>query len=212
MLAARFVDALDASSDSELVDPAYLGEGRVYVHVAAEGALAGDAARLSREVGGLRVLGLPVRVVETGETSAAPAPAVLLNVGLGSAANGEIRGRVVLFESNGDGHWMPLGKTSFTTGSTPAVLDGGTLARAIDRSVASSFVTVKTAKKGVGATTLRVENRLPFTLSNLALKTGDSAGSPTVAFPGLGVAPGRSAVISVQTPIATVEHVDVNGL
>jgi hypothetical protein len=211
-LAARFVEALDASGDSELVDPAYLTEGRLYVRVAGDGAVAGEAARLSRQVEGLRVLGLPVRVIDARDSRAAAAPAVLLNVVLSAGQAGETRGRVLASESDGAGQWLAFGKTSFVEGSAPAVLDGATLARALDRAVASAFVAVKPAKKGAGVTTVRVENRLPFTLTGVSLKVGNSSGAPTAAFPGLGIGPGRAALVPVQAPGASIEHVGFNGL
>lgn len=211
-LAARFVEALDASGSSDLVDPAYLTDGRLFVQVVAEGVLAREARRLAREVDGMQVLGLPLRVLDGEETPAVAAPAVLLHVILGSSPNGEARGRIVLSRADGSGHWSPLGKTTFSDGSAVGVLDGAGLARALDRAVASTYVTVKSVRKAPGSTTLRVENRLPFTLANVTLKAGHSAGAPPVAFRGLGVAPGRSVLVPIQAPHAAVEHVEFNGL
>ena len=39
-----------------------------------------------------------------------------------------------------------------------------------------------------GSTTLKVENRLPFTVTNLVVQSGTSSGAPPVAFEGVGVA------------------------
>jgi len=211
-LASRFVEALDASGSSDLVDPAYLSEGRLYVRVVGEGALAADAQRLTREIEGMRVLGLPVRAVETKDSRAPSGPAVLMNVVLGPGEPGETKGRILLSRADASGHWVPLGKTSFTDGSAVSVLDGAGLARAVDRAVASAFVSVKSAKKGAGVTTFKVENRLPFTLASVTLKAGQSSGAPTVDFPGLGVAPARSALVPVQSPSAQVDHIEFNGL
>jgi len=209
-LASRFVEALDASSSSELVDPASLTENRLFVRVSGEGALAKDAERLAQEIEGARVLGLPVRAL-TGDNAPA-APAVLMNVVLTSSPAGETRGRVGLSQADAAGNWVPLGKTTFTDGSAAAVLDGAWLARALDKAVATAYVTVKTARKASGVTMVRVENRLPFTLANVTLKAGHSSGAPTVAFPGLGIAPARSAVVPVQAPGASIDRVDFNGL
>ncbi len=211
-LASRFVEALDASGSSDLVDPAYLTEGRLFVRVVADGVLAGDAQRLAQEIEGMKVLGLPVRTVNANESGPVSAPAVLMNVVLSASPSGETRGRVALSRAVEEGHWSPLGKTSFHESSAPAVLDGAGLARALDRAVASAFVTVKTARRSSGLTMVKVENRLPFTLANVTLRAGNSAGAPTVPFPGLGIAPTRSTLVPVQAPGATVDHVEMNGL
>lgn len=210
-LAARFVEALDASSSSDLVDPAYLTEGRVFVRVTGEGGLAKEAARLSEQLAGMRVLGLPVTVLDARETQEVGTPALLLNVVLTAGQTGETKGRVGLSQAN-SGRWSPLGKTSFTDGSSPSVLDGAGLARALDHAVASAYVTIKTAKKTSGLTIFKVENRLPFTLSGLTLKAGDSAGAPSVAINALGIAPGRSALIPLEAAGASIDHVEFNGL
>ena len=210
-LASRFVEALDASGSSDLVDLSYLNEGRLFVRVVGEGALGKEAERLSGALEGLRVLGLPMRVLE--ERDSAPAtPSVLMKVVLTSTQAGETKARVLVSQTDLEGRWTPLGKTGFTEGSTASVLDGAGLARALDRSVGSAFVTVKTARRATGMTTMKIDNRLPFTLATVTLKTGPSAGAPTVSFRGLGVAPSRSALIPVEAPSATLDHVEFNGL
>jgi hypothetical protein len=94
-----------------------------------------------------------------------------------------------------------------------SVLDGATLSKVVDRTVASAFVTVKPARRTQGSTTLKVENRLPFTISNLVVKAGSSSGSPSVPFTGVGVGPARSALLPIQAATASlVEHVELNGL
>jgi len=74
-LAARFVEALDASASTELVDPAYLTENRLFVRIAGDGAMAKDAARLATEIEGLRLLGLPVHTLVAGDNRTVNAPA-----------------------------------------------------------------------------------------------------------------------------------------
>jgi hypothetical protein len=212
LLASRFVEAVDATGSNELVDPAYLQDGRLFVRVVGEGALAKQAERLSREMEGLKVLGLPVRVVTTLDNEPVSAPAMLVNVVLTGAQTGETRCKLVLQQADASGRWAPLGKTSFVEGSTVSVLNGLALARAVDRSVSSTYVTIKPARRAVGTTTFKVENRLPFTLSRISVKAGNSAGAPTVDLNGLGVAPARAALVPVQTPSATVEHAEFNGL
>jgi hypothetical protein len=211
-LASRFVEALDASSSGDLVDPAYVAEGRLYVRILGDASVSSEAARLARQVDGLRVLGLPVRVVDDTEAKSSGYPAMLLNVVLSATQDGQTRGRIVLHQAAGIAGWAPLGKAQFTEPSAPSVLDGPALARALDHAVASAYVSVKVAKRAPGVTTLRVENRLPFTLTKVSLKAGDSAGSPTVDFGGLGVGPARSALVPVEAASAAVDHVEFNGL
>ncbi len=211
-LAARFVEALDASGSSDLVDPAYLTENRVFVKVSGDGALVQDAARLAREIDGLRVMGLPVRVLSADETPNVAAPGILLSVGLTAGQTGETRGRVVLSQTDANGHWAISGKTSFREASAASALNGEGLAGLVDCSLASAFVSVKVVKKTSSLTTVRVENHLPFTLASVALKAGSSSASPTVNFAGVGVAPGRSMVLPVQAASATLDRVDLNGL
>lgn len=209
-LAARFVEALDGSASDDLVDPSQFLGGRLFVRVTGEGALSAEAGRLSRELEGLKLLGL--RVEPADAEARAAAPALLLNVVLSAGQAGETRGRLLVSQADLSGQWAPLGKTTFTDGSAPAVLDGPTLARAVDRAVSSAFVSTKVARRGNGTTTFKVDNRLPFTVARLAVRAGDSSGAPIVELDGLGVAPGRSSLVTVEAPTARVEHVGLNGL
>src|SRR5512135_7081 len=211
-LAARFVAALDASDSPDLVDPADLAEARIFVQVQGDRALAKDAQRLNQELDGLRLLGLPVRVVPEGEAPNAPAPALLVKAVLTGSQPGETRGRLFVSHVDASGAWTPLGKVALTEGSTLAVLDGTSLARALDHALASAFVTVKPAKRATGSTTLKVDNHLPFTLSGLTVKASGSSGSPPVSFQGLGIGPARSATVTIQAPGASMDHVELNGL
>jgi hypothetical protein len=212
-LAARFVEALQGSPSSDLVDPTALTQSRVFVQVRGEKALSAQAKRLSEQLEGLRILGMPLQVVDTEEPPAVAAPALFLNVFLTDAKSGETQGRVVVSSCATPDAWLPLGKVTFRDNSSVSVLDGTTLARAVDRAISSTFVTVKPAKRSPGSTTLRIENRLPFTLSRLVVKAGTSSGSPSVSFEGVGVGPARSALLPIQAATASVvEHVELNGL
>lgn len=208
-LAARFVAALDASTDAELVDPAYLQEGRLFVRVIGEGPLASDAARLTSELDGLHVLGLPVR---TGGDPSVTSPAMQINVVLSGSAPGETRGRILLNLADASAEWSPLGKTNFTENSSLGVLDGAGLAKAVERAVASTYIVVKPSRKTLGLTTFRVENRLPFTIGTLSVRAGNSSGAPTVELSGLGIAPARTGLIQVASPTVVVDGVELNGL
>jgi hypothetical protein len=212
-LAARFVEALDSPTSSELVDPATLSHSRVYVQVRGQGPLATEAKRLAEQLDGLYILGLPIQVSQSQEPPTANAPALLLSVLLTDSKSGETRGVIVASSCTQGQAWSPLGKVSFRDNSSVSVLDGAALSKVVDRTVASAFVTVKPARRSLGSTTLKVENRLPFTISNLVVKAGTSSGSPSVPFAGVGVGPARSALLPIQAATASlVERVELNGL
>jgi hypothetical protein len=212
-LAARFVEAIDAPGALDLVDPATLSQSRVFVQVKGQGTLGADAKRLSSGLEGLHVLGLPLQVVESQELPTVAAPALLLSIVLTDAKVGETRGAIVVNSCASGEAWLPLGKVSFRDNSSVSVLDGAALIKVVDRAVSSAFVTVKPARRTAGSTTLKVENRLPFTVSNLVVRAGSSSGSPSVPFVGVGVGPARSALLPIQAANASlVEHVELNGL
>jgi len=212
-LAARFVAELDASGRGELVDPAAVTHNRVFVQVLGEGPLGADARRLSRELDGSRLLGLPIQLVDSDQLPASGAPALYLRVILTDSKTGETSGRIMASSCSEPNAWLPLGKAAFRDASSVSVLDGAALAKAIDRAVASAFVTVKPARRSVGSTTLRVENRLPFTVTGLTVKAGTSAGSPAVPFQGVGVGPNRWVLLPIQAATASlVERAEANGL
>jgi hypothetical protein len=212
-LAARFVEALDESASPEMLDRSALTGSRILVQIEGQGPLARDAQRLSGQLAGLRVLGLPLKVVEGETMPPCAAPALALRVVLTSAKTGETRGRIVVTACSQADAWSPLGSAAFRENSSISVVDGATLARAIDRAVSGAFVTVKPARRAVGSTTLKLENRLPFTVSNVVVRAGHSLGDPSVPFEAVGVGPARSALLPIQAATASlVEHVELNGL
>jgi hypothetical protein len=212
-LAARFVEVLDTSTSGELVDPTALSSARIFVQVTGEGSLAQQATRLTSELDGLRILGLPLQVVTSEELPSAAAPALFLKVILVDAKNGETRGGIVVSSCSEPNSWLPLGKVSFRDNSSVSVLDGTTLSMVIDRAIAGAFVTVRPARRTLGSTTLKVENRLPFTVTDVVVRAGTSPGSPSVPFENVGVGPARSALLPIQAATASlVERVTINGL
>jgi hypothetical protein len=212
-LAARFVEALDESNSAELMDPTTLSGSRIFALVQGEGRLASHANRLNRELDSSRVLGLPIQVVLNDSLPASRAPALALKVILTESKTGETRGRIIVSSCLEPNNWLPLGKVAFHENSSISVLDGTTLARAIDRAISAAFVTVKPTRRSVGSTTLKVENRLPFTVSHLVVRAGTSSGAPSVPFLALGIGPARSALVPIQAANASlVEHVELNGL
>lgn len=213
-LAARFVDALDASGSSDLVDPGYLTEARIMIDLRGEGPLAAQADRLAEVIDGQRLMGLPVRAVDprANEPPTPAAPALLVKVVLTRTAAGETRGRVFLDRAVVGGGWVPLGKTTFTETSSSNVLDASALLKSLDHAIATAFVIVKPTRHGAGSTTLKIDNHLPFTLANVIVKAGGSSGQPKVALKGLGVGPARSVMAPIQAPGGSVDHVELNGL
>jgi hypothetical protein len=212
-LAARFVAELDASTASDLVDPASVIHDRIFVQLNGEGQLAADAARLSRQLEDQHLFGMPIRVIDSDQLPATGAPALCLRVVLTDSKTGQTSGRIMASACTEPNAWLPIGKTAFRESSSVSVLDAPGLAKAIDRAVTAAFVTVKPARRSVGTTTLRVENRLPFTVTGLTVKAGTSAGSPAVPFQGVGVGPHRWMLLPIQAATASqVEHVTLNGL
>ncbi len=212
-LASRFLDALDQSADS--VDPAYLTEARMFVTVEGEGQLAKDAKRLAAAIDGLRVLGLPVRVTPSGEVPKANSPSLHLGVILSAGPSGETRGRVVVQAATGLGgadEWTSLGQVSFRDSSAGPALDAASLARSLDHAVGSGFVSAKVVRRSTGSATLKIDNRLPFTLANVTIKAGNSSGAPLVTLPALGVGPGRAGLASIPAGNGSIDRVELNGL
>lgn len=211
-LASHFVAAVDGSTSGDLVDPSALVDGLVFVRISGEGALAKEAQRLSEQLENHRLLGLPIRVVTDAEPPSTTGPALFVRISVTDSQIGETRGRIAVSSCSMSGQWMPLGKTVFQDGSSLAVLDGDALSRAVDRALASAFVSVKPARRTVGSTTLKVDNRLPFTLTNVVVKAGTSAGAPSVPIEAIGVGPARSTLLPIQAATATIERVELNGL
>jgi hypothetical protein len=211
-LAARFVEAVDESSGADLVDASRLRHGRLFVQVRGEKDLASEAERLNEQLGKLTLLGLAVQSVDGDEMPACAGPGLYVRVALTDTKIGETRGQISVSYCSVGNSWMPLGKTSFLETSSLAVLDGPTLSRSLDRALAEAFVSVKPARRVVGATNLKVENHLPFTVVGIKVKAGTSAGAPTVPFEGVGVGPARSSLLPIQAATGVIERVELNGL
>src|SRR5262249_42110570 len=155
---------------------------RILVQVEGQGALGREARRINGQLAGLRVLGLPLTAAADETAPPCSAPALAIRVVLTASGPGETPGPVVVNSCTPADAWTPLGTVALRENTTASVLDGATMARAIDRAVAGAFVTVKPAHRSVGATTLKIENRLPFTVSGLVVRAGQSYGAPPVPF------------------------------
>ncbi len=213
VLAKSFIEALDASSEGDLVDAGTISRDRILVRLRGEGKLAPEASRIASQLEGVRIMGLPVRLVTDNAAPAAGSPSLFLDVLLTEGKVGETRGKVLVGGQTLDQGFAPLGRLEFRENSSASVIDADALAKTLGQTVASAFVTVKTAKKTTTSTTVRVTNRLPFTISSLVLRAGSSAGSPPVSFDALGVGPQRSMLLPVQAAGASlVDRVELNGL
>jgi hypothetical protein len=211
-VAARFVQALDASGPSELVEPAYFQQGRIFLRIHGEGALAKDAARLASELEAQDLLGLPIRVVTDLPGEEAGPSAILLNVGLTSSTAESTRGRIQVGYRALDGSWQPLGQPAFQASRAASELDGASLAAALDRSIALNFVSTRVVRKGNGTTTLRLDSRLPMTIASADLRTGKDQDAGSVHLGALGLGPGRSTQVVIPAANGVVERVVLNGL
>jgi hypothetical protein len=212
-LASRFVEALNSAGTGSPIDASFLGEARLFVTVIGDGKVEKDARRLATDLEGLRIMGLTARVTASADLPKAAAPALHLVISLGESKAGETAAKVsVRGMLSNDGQWTNLGVTSIKDSSSVNVITGADLALALDRAIAKTFVSVKPAKKTIGSTSFKVENRLPFTISSVTLKTGNSPGAPSLTVSGVGIGPARTGIANVPAATASVERVELNGL
>lgn len=211
-VAARFVEALDASAAHETVDPAYFRDGRILVRVRGEGTLGKVAARLNGELAGTRVFGLPVQVVEEVEPSHSRPASLLVDVVLSGDPAGRVGARALVRFNSAVGGWARLGGVDLGRNLDVNAVNGEALADVIDRALAAQYVSATPARRGEGTTTVRIVNRLPFTLADVVLRTGRDDDAPRVTVESFGLGPFRNAFASIQAPGGTVERVVLNGL
>ncbi len=211
-LASRFVEVLDASGSSDLVESVYLNQARLFVRVRGEGLMTKDAARLAGELGQSSLLGLPVRVVDEAPSPESYSSAMFLDVVLTGGKPGETRGRIFARYRTPNGQWGHLGNFSFAEDQAVSDLDGANLSRTVGRTVASALVNVRPLRRSTGATVVRVENRMPFSIAHLTLRTDLSDDTGSVQFDGVGIGPGRSTTVTIPAASAIAEQVEFNGL
>jgi hypothetical protein len=211
-LAARFVQALDASGSGELVEANYFNQARVLVRVVGEGSLAKDAQRLSRELDGQKILGLPARVIDELPTEDGQLNALVLTIDLISTGQGATRGRITVQHNPIIGGWITLGRPMFRADVASSDLDPAHLARAVDSSIATTFVSTKAIRRSPGVTTFKIENRLPFSIANAVLRTGRDSSAGAVTLDGLGLGPARSTLATIPAAVGVVESITLNGL
>ncbi|GIW88731.1 MAG: hypothetical protein KatS3mg108_3055 [Isosphaeraceae bacterium] len=212
-VAARFVAALDASGDHPLVDPAYFRDGRILVRLNAEPSLAAETARLRRELSDQTLLGLPVQVVDELQDEQSLPSSLLIELTLAPGTRtGQTQARALVRHHSVLGGWTRLETLNFTIQGSPAVLDGRHVARSLDQAVARSFVSITPARKAPGLVTYRVVNRLPLTAHSLVIRAGRSDGAPVTSLTAVDIGPGRSSLITLPTPTAVLERVELSGL
>ncbi len=211
-LAARFVEALDASSPGELVNPAYLREGRLLVRVRGDGTLGKVASRLNTELHGASLLGLPVQVAEESDLATARPASLYLDILLTGDTQGVVQAHAVVKGRNAAGRWERLGSLDLGRTSEIGDVTGEELAVNLDHALAAGFVRVTKVRTSNGSTTLKVLNKLPFSVENLVVLAGDAEDAPSVTIEALGVGPNQSATTRVEAPTARVERVETNGL
>ena len=210
-LADRFIEALDLSTSGDVVDSAYLTAGRVFVRVQGDDAMAEEADRLANAIDGSLVFGLPARVVRENEAPVASGPAMYLVVTLTSTTESATAGRIAVHGLDRGQNWTNGGTAKLSIDAPASSVDGGMLASAVDRSVASQFVKVRRVGTAEGGTRLVVENGLPMTIAALTLDTAVEGGIP-VDFNAIGISPLRSAEVVVPAAGAGVASLELNGL
>lgn len=210
-LAGRFIEALDASTAANLVDPAYLTANRVFVRVQGEGDLADDAARLADSLDGSTLFGLPVQTVRGSENPVASGPALSLVITLVGSSDSQTAGRVAVHGLGLNQEWVHGGSAKLAIDVPATSLDGAILVSAVDRAVAGHFVKVRRVGSSDGVTRLRVENGLPLTVASLILDASPEGGA-FVPFEAVGVSPLRSVELTIPAAGARIESLEFNGL
>lgn len=208
-LARRFVELLEKSQN---FDSSTLLENRLFVRVVGEGTTTKDAARLSQQLAGMSILGLPVQVVSTNENPSAESLSLFLVVTLRANTAGETRGQIRVGSGTQGKNWSGLGLTPITLTGELTTLDAADFARSIDRAVASAFVTAKVVRRANDRTVIRIENRLPLTVARAVLKTGTDKEAGRLTLDRVGLGPRQSTTETIQAASGTVERVELNGL
>jgi hypothetical protein len=86
------------------------------------------------------------------------------------------------------------------------------LTGAIDSALTSTFVSTRVVRRSPGSSTVRIDNRLPFTIAHATMRTGRETNVGHILLDGIGVGPGRSATATIPAHLGRVEHVTLNGL
>lgn len=208
-LAARIVEAIDAGGSDDRLDPNLLRQGRIRLRIRGERGLKEEAARLNEEMNGRPILGLPVEVATDSAPPYSSAPSLFIDLNLQSTKPGKTLGRLNVAAADLVGGWNKIGGASFAADASIDDLSAETLSRAVDRAVSGACVNARFVRRSAGSTTFRIENRLPFSLSNVTFGTGREGANVTVS--GVGVGPLRAAQAVVPAAKAAIDRVELNG-
>ena len=213
-VAARFVEALDASGTQELVDPAYFQNGRVLIRIHGENALAADADRLQKAFEGQRLLGLPVQVVDNVDGDTTRPSSLLVDVALvqDAARPDHLRALATVKHHSAQGGWDKLGNVSLPLGKSAASVGQDDLTLALDRGISAAFVKLVPDRKSRGVSTFRIINKLPLSINKVVLHTSRAVDAPEVSLNGLAIGPNRSGMASVPAANGILERIEFNGL
>ncbi len=210
--AARFVEALDSTSNSQSIDPALISDAQLFVRVESDTAVREEAERLRRELDGTKILGLPVVVVDEIRPEQSRPAALALTITLGSGSNDSTVVRTNLRHRSAFGEWVRIGEFGVGAATPGKHHTGAELADIVDGSISRSLVKVEAVRRGNGTTTIKVTNRLPLSLVDLKLRTGRSADAHEFSVDGLGVGPMRSTTVAIPAGNVVVAHAVLNGM
>ena len=209
-LAAQFVQTLDASGPGDVIEPAYLQQNRLFVRLNAGANVTGDLTPLADQLATEPLLGLPVMLVNEVPSGEALLSAMMVDVQLTAITPSQIRGRMAVGYRTPQGAWKSLGNAEFETPQDAT--DGAALAETLDRALAESFVRTKVMRRDDGSTVLAIENRLPFTLTDVLVPRAEDARSELHPLNGLGLSPARSMTATLPDPAVAIQKVVCNGL
>ncbi len=210
-LADRFVEALDASVGTEVVDPAYLQEGRIFVRVQGDAQIAEEVDRLATELDGAWILGLRARALQNEYAPKTSGPALYLIVTLNAGADTVTAGRVAVHGSARDAEWQNGGVAKFVAERPLNEIDGLELADELERAIANKFVKVRPNRRTKGGLVYRLSNGLPLTIAHLTIDpNGD--GTSLLSVESIGIAPLRTAEVTVPSETLLIERLELNGL
>ena len=207
--ASRFVEALDSSS-TDVVDPAYFQSGRLLVRLHGDGLTGKDAKRISNDLDGAVMMGLPIKLVTDLDSLEARPGTLLVNAALLTSKPSGTTTRVTVRVGTATGEWETLGHFDVRSASSVGALTAAELVADLGRGAAKAFVTVAPVRRVPGTTTIKITNRLPMTIANLTLKTGKAG--DVVRLDAVGIGPVRSASTGIPAASAAIEAVELNGL
>ncbi len=209
-LAAHIVEVIRSHGSATALDESAFARNRLFVRLKGRNIESSTLRRISDDLNGREVLGLPVMVVESVPTEIT-VPALVLDLSLATNRDGEVIGRTVVRSTTYPGRWTRLGEVGIRTEAEADLLDAKRLAVALDGALAAKFVTVKIKGRRSDATRIAITNGLPMTLDELQLAS-DRDGRGVTVFGGLGLGPARTRQETLPTSGGSVLQVRLRGL